>query len=162
MELCNCTCKVCRKKFRAKRETRFCSGECKKLLRTNKYIGQKFGKVVIVDAYRQENEYGRHRTYVLCKCKCGNVVEIRYDSLTTGNTRSCGCEGATTQFKSNDLTGKVNAYGCIVSEDIGSPTKNPRIRRCKCHCGKEYIIEGTYLIKSNLMVALKSQLGLFA
>lgn len=98
MELCNCTCKVCRKKFRAKRGTRFCSGECKKLLRTNKYIGQKFGKVVIVDAYRQENEYGRHRTYVLCKCKCG----------------------------------------------------------------KEYIIEGTYLIKSNLMVALKSQLGLFA
>lgn len=73
---------------------------------------------MIVDAYRQENEYGRHRTYVLCKCKCGNVVEIRYDSLTTGNTRSCGCEGATTQFKSNDLTGKVNAYDCICIEDL--------------------------------------------
>lgn len=65
---------------------------------------------MIVDAYRQENEYGRRRTYALCKCECGNVVEIRYDSLTTRNTHSCGCEGTTTQFKSNDLTGKVQAW----------------------------------------------------
>lgn len=27
----------------------------------------------------------------LCECECGNEYEVRTDSLTTGNTTSCGC-----------------------------------------------------------------------
>ena len=27
----------------------------------------------------------------LCQCDCGNTKEVRVSSLTTGNTRSCGC-----------------------------------------------------------------------
>lgn len=27
----------------------------------------------------------------LCKCECGNEYKVRTDSLTTGNTTSCGC-----------------------------------------------------------------------
>lgn len=31
----------------------------------------------------------RNRKYAKCKCSCGNIFELRYDSL--GKTKSCGC-----------------------------------------------------------------------
>ena len=33
----------------------------------------------------------RRKAVWLCKCKCGNIVEVSSDKLTTGNTKSCGC-----------------------------------------------------------------------
>ncbi len=31
------------------------------------------------------------RLYWLCRCVCGNFIKVAGDSLTTGNTSSCGC-----------------------------------------------------------------------
>lgn len=46
-------------------------------------IGKKFGKLTVL-------EYIGNSMYK-CKCDCGNEKIIRRDSLTTGNTSSCGC-----------------------------------------------------------------------
>lgn len=57
--------------------------------------GQKFGRLTALYKLHNYHNYNdsnkKYRTYWLCICDCGNLVEMRYDCLTTGNTRSCGC-----------------------------------------------------------------------
>ena len=49
--------------------------------------GERFGKLtVVVFAYSKNN-----KTYFSCQCDCGNVKNIRADSLKSGAIRSCGC-----------------------------------------------------------------------
>lgn len=50
--------------------------------------GQKFGKLTVL--CRLYNTKG-HKTYWLCVCDCGNLAEVRSDSLYNGNTKGCGC-----------------------------------------------------------------------
>ena len=51
-------------------------------------IGRRFGRLTVV---RDANK--RKRTYHVwvCECECGNVVEVAYDDLIKGHTKSCGC-----------------------------------------------------------------------
>ena len=54
--------------------------------------GQRFGKLTVikrVEDYIQEN--GRHRIRFLCKCDCGGTIVVTNNSLTSGETSSCGC-----------------------------------------------------------------------
>lgn len=58
--------------------------------------GQRFGRLValkldIPRLFHEKN--GRIRDYHnwLCRCDCGNIVSVQHRSLTSGNTRSCGC-----------------------------------------------------------------------
>lgn len=50
--------------------------------------GQKFGKLTAVYPIKSilNSKY-----YWLCSCDCGNTVEVLGTSLTSGNTKSCGC-----------------------------------------------------------------------
>lgn len=53
--------------------------------------GQKFGKLLAV------RDVGKTKFGVynwLCECECGNTKIVRVMSLTSGNTKSCGCECA--------------------------------------------------------------------
>lgn len=64
---------------------------------TKKYprdlIGLKFGKLTVIgkgEIYRSPK--GSTASMWLCQCDCGSEpFLLRRDSLTTGNTRSCGC-----------------------------------------------------------------------
>jgi len=49
--------------------------------------GQKFGRLTVL---KQVENRGR-RTCWFCVCDCGNQLEVRGNSLRTGNTISCGC-----------------------------------------------------------------------
>lgn len=49
--------------------------------------GNKYNKLTVVKFVRAE---GKHR-FLKCKCECGNKVIVRATSLTSGNTKSCGC-----------------------------------------------------------------------
>ena len=51
-------------------------------------IGQRFGKLTVIEETPQrkfENIIWK------CQCDCGNICYIPTNSLTTGNTSSCGC-----------------------------------------------------------------------
>lgn len=50
-------------------------------------IGQKFGRLTVVDFNRLEN----HKTYWKCICDCGLTVISTGNNLRSGNTKSCGC-----------------------------------------------------------------------
>ena len=56
---------------------------------TKSLVGQKFGKLTVVELLEESNKFNR-RLY-RCKCDCGNEVVIPSSSLTTGHTNSCGC-----------------------------------------------------------------------
>ena len=48
---------------------------------------ERFGKLVVIKRAPNKNK----RTMWLCKCDCGNEVEVRSDQLRGGITKSCGC-----------------------------------------------------------------------
>lgn len=51
-------------------------------------VGQKFGKLT---ALQQAGRDKRGETLWMCKCECGNVVNVLSSNLRTGHTKSCGC-----------------------------------------------------------------------
>lgn len=80
-------CVVCGKTFDGASSAKYCSEECRNAPRyTNEFNGEKFGKLTIINAYRK-----KRKVYAICKCECGNTKTVRYDSLTSGKTQSCGC-----------------------------------------------------------------------
>lgn len=50
--------------------------------------GEKFGRLTALKPIRREDDLG----YIwLCKCDCGNEVELPVKQLRSGKTKSCGC-----------------------------------------------------------------------
>ena len=52
-------------------------------------LGQKFNKLTVLE--RSPSIHKDHCAYWICKCDCGNIVEVSGTNLRTGNTKSCGC-----------------------------------------------------------------------
>jgi hypothetical protein len=52
-------------------------------------VGQTFGFFTVLENEAPSND---GRKACKCVCACGRVLNIRRSSLTTGNTRSCGCK----------------------------------------------------------------------
>lgn len=50
--------------------------------------GQRFGRLTVIER-ADSDKYGQSKW--LCKCDCGDLKIIKTNSLTTGNTKSCGC-----------------------------------------------------------------------
>ena len=51
---------------------------------------QRFGRLVALERYSQITAYGK--TQWECKCDCGSIVLVVTGQLTTGSTKSCGCQ----------------------------------------------------------------------
>lgn len=57
--------------------------------RTKNLVGQRFGKLVVLELLEESNSFNR-RMY-RCKCDCGNEAIVASHSLRAGHTHSCGC-----------------------------------------------------------------------
>ena len=51
--------------------------------------GKRFGKLTVLGK-KTEGEHGTRNKWI-CKCDCGNVVDVAQISLTSGRQVSCGC-----------------------------------------------------------------------
>ena len=61
--------------------------------------GQRYGKLVILSQLPKEGRYYRY----LCKCDCGNTIEVRSENLRSGKVKSCGClKNAPAKNKNSD------------------------------------------------------------
>ena len=56
---------------------------------TKNLVGQKFGKLTVVELLEESNKFKR-RLY-RCKCDCGKEVILPSQSLISNHTMSCGC-----------------------------------------------------------------------
>lgn len=50
--------------------------------------GQKFGRWTVIERAGRDS---RGASMWLCRCDCGNTEVVRHSSLTSGNSKSCGC-----------------------------------------------------------------------
>lgn len=51
------------------------------------FTGERFGKLIVKYKAFTKNGF----PYWHCECDCGNEIDVRVYSLTSGNTLSCGC-----------------------------------------------------------------------
>src|SRR6185436_16802762 len=61
-----------------------------KRVRPSIVAGQRFVRLVTV-SMKPTVDYPRQIRKWICKCDCGQITEVFANSLTSGNTRSCGC-----------------------------------------------------------------------
>jgi hypothetical protein len=105
--------------------------------------GQKFGKLTALSykTVRQNN----HRSIVVweCACDCGNIVSVRSSSLTSGNSRSCGCHHKAT----SPINGSKYQYN---GTNIPSLTRKTGINNTTGHKGVYKCRDGRYAAQINL------------
>ena len=100
---------------------------------------QKFSKLIAIEkAPKRNDKYTRW----ICKCECGNVVEVRTDYLRNGHTTSCGCE-KNKHFKKYDLQGQ--RFGRLI---VTNP-KPPEKQTCICDCGNTIDVFTYNLVSGN-------------
>lgn len=50
-------------------------------------VGQRFGRLEVLNFSKMI----KGRSYFICKCDCGEIVEVQGKLIKSGNTKSCGC-----------------------------------------------------------------------
>ena len=138
--LCQCECgniKDIRSKSLKNGETQSCGclqKEKTSQISVKNLIGQKFGKLTVL--YRAGPSNNREVIWH-CKCDCGKEIDVVAHSLTTGNTKSCGClnKQLASERALIDLTGQKFGKLTVLykSSNIGDRVK----WHCKCDCGNE-------------------------
>ena len=87
--------------------------------------GSRFGRLVAVEP---TGEVRYSEVVWRCLCDCGNETHVVRGSLTSGNTKSCGC------LNRNNIAGK--RFGRLIAIE---PTKDRKsghvVWRCLCDCG---------------------------
>jgi hypothetical protein len=101
-------------------------------------IGQKFGKLTIVEMLYHYKAQGL--TYCKCLCKCGNNNYItKFSGLKSGNTSSCGCVHSPSLL--NQKFGRLTVIS-EVETDVPQ-----RLWECECECGEIRYIN-SYILTS--------------
>ncbi len=104
----------------------------------------KFGKLTAVEFTRKSS---RGNVW-LCKCNCGNAIEVPIASLIYGWRKSCGC----LPFgpKPENLTGKIYGRLTVIKfyDRVATKAKDHKTEPrwlCKCSCGNTKIVKARTL-----------------
>lgn len=109
-----------------------------------KYIGQRFEKLVVLDVVNAPDDLKDRRVYYKCLCDCGNIVAVRSTDLKSGKTISCGCAKRDAEAKKReDLTGK--RFGKLIVTEFAYVKNQAAYWNCVCDCGNEKCAKGADL-----------------
>jgi len=86
----------------------------------------------------------KRRTLWVCRCRCGNVKEVRIDAVLRGMIVSCGCAPTSTI---TDISGK--RIGRLVVVRYSHKKNKSHYWVCKCDCGNEVIVPANNIGASN-------------
>ena len=98
-------------------------------------------------SFDQELSNKRDRTYWKCKCSCGEVQSVLGQNLTSGQSKSCGCQ--TRNLKKKDLIGKTFGYLTVISDTGKINSHRNVIWKCKCKCGNQIEVPGARLLNGS-------------
>lgn len=99
------------------------------------YMGQRFGRLTVIGEVPKE-ERGCKVRVLICKCDCGNIVNIRAGNLASGNSTSCGCfakENARNLYERKVIGER---FGRLLVESTYYDDNDKRRAVCLCDCGK--------------------------
>lgn len=68
--------------------------------------GARYGRLLVIS--RAEVAHGKGPVKWLCRCDCGNMVEVRSTNLSSGNSTSCGCatlEASARRLRTHGMSG---------------------------------------------------------
>ena len=94
-------------------------------------VGKRFGKLTVLQ-YEMPIRAGLHGTYK-CICDCGNISNVRKESLLSARTKSCGRCG---RYEIE----KGMRFGHLVAEEYVGVHNHLRSWKCFCDCGNSAII----------------------
>ena len=94
-------------------------------------IGQRFDRLKVLTKTERKSTVGLR--YWLCKCNCGNFIEVRGSELVYGSVKSCGC-------KKREHLIKINTKHGLGSYNNGERSKRwcGMIDRCYNTENKQY------------------------
>ena len=116
--------------------------ECNNKRKTKDLQGIRFGKLVVISPAAKKDG----RTAWFCNCDCGKENHIvGTNSLTTGNTKSCGCEN----LQNEDLTGQTFGRLKVLSK-FNKGKYDHWYYLCRCSCNKETIAFGYQLKRKQI------------
>lgn len=125
--------------------------------RLSDYIGSKFGRLLILEEGSGRREpSGRRRKTVICRCDCGKKVEVDWDNVKGGTTRSCGClrSDLISERRSKNLTG-MRFGKWTVLDKFETPRSLGDLRWiCECDCGTVRIV-----LSGNLLSGISRSCG---
>jgi len=108
-------------------------------------VGKKFGRLTVI---KLEGSQDKSRIW-LCVCDCGKESSIPTISLTSGNTKSCGCfqKDRMREALFEDLTGQKFGKLLILEQDKTKEKYSAWI--CQCDCGNTTSIRAQSLKSEN-------------
>ena len=97
------------------------------------YTGYRTRKLTVLSKTDKRSKYGGNIIW-LCRCDCGNLVEVSSGNLKSGHKKSCGCLGF--RKDSEDLSNK-RFDSLIVLRATNDRANNDGsvIWECECECG---------------------------
>jgi hypothetical protein len=87
---------------------------------------QRFGRLTVI---KEAGRNARGKALWLCRCDCGNETIVEGCSLTSGNTRSCGCFGRERSSEANKTHGMKHTRIYRVWSSMKTRCANPN----HCH-----------------------------
>lgn len=108
--------------------------------------GQRFGRLTVIEDTKKKNNYGG--IIWLCRCDCGNLVEVNSNSLKSKNTKSCGCLKRNFGMKGINLIGQKFGRLTVV-RDTRKRYRTEVIWLCKCDCDSSIEVVSSYLRKGD-------------
>lgn len=100
-------------------------------------VGQKFGKLTVLEETEKRTKAGL--VIYKCQCKCGNIVEVNSNHLRTRHTKSCGCQ----KNEIDNLEGQK--FGRLKVVSFNKRKKGYTWWNCHCDCGNDVVISSTAL-----------------
>jgi hypothetical protein len=112
---------------------------------------QRFGKIIAIRPTLERDSSGS--VIWECQCDCGKIFKTSAHKLSTGNTKSCGCERIKKLIEYNHT--RMNniqnqKFGLLTALYINGTNNNKSIIwHCKCDCGNECDVSNRDLLTGN-------------
>ena len=104
--------------------------------------GQKFGKLTVL-SFEGIDKNRQSLWKVKCSCEKETEFIVNCNSLTTGNTSSCGCNGSEIRIKraEKEMIGKTFGKLTVLERVPGKRKEDNFVWKCECSCDNHTIVE---------------------
>lgn len=94
-------------------------------------VGEKHGKLEIVNWYRERNKSGRSKIVVECKCDCGGTHTLQYQTLKYEGGSSCPNCKKSSRFVASNKKKTIQSYYKTLKYHCNRKRMKSKNRDCK-------------------------------